>query len=257
VTLGGAGLVAAALGFAAFLGLNARAADALGGQRAGLASAAAAAGVALLWTLAHGLTWRGDQRWLAAEAAAPVEVIPAEARPAEAVPVDAPRPVGGPRRYRREDLAPLAAEVGMPILPEPAERLPLAVIDGGDGALGAALLAALRRALPDVSLWPIGLNAAAQIAMLEALGGGMPPAVPPDALARVAAVLGPADILVPGGLEGEVSAELAAALGGSAARVLLLPPRDPRLRWVAAPDWPLARWVENAVIEAVNVTYAP
>ena len=122
--------------------------------------------------------------------------------------------------------------------------------------MGAALVAALHQARPNLQLWPIGLNAAAQVAMLNALGEGaatmpMAPAVPADALSRVAAVLGPADILTPGGLDGEVTAELVAAVAGSPGRVLLLPSRDPHLRWVAAPEWPLARWVENAVIEAV------
>ena len=120
--------------------------------------------------------------------------------------------------------------------------------------MGAALLAALRRALPDAVLWPVGLNAAAQLAMLNALGDGTPPAVPADALSRAAAVLGPGDILLAGGLDGEVTPDLAAALAASPARLLLLPPRDPRLRWVAAPDWPLERWIENAVIDATNAT---
>jgi hypothetical protein len=42
-------------------------------------------------------------------------------------------------------------------------------------------------------------------------------------------------------------------LAASPARLILLPPRDPRLRWVAAPDWPDERWIENAVIEVSNV----
>lgn len=240
VVLVGAVMTVAALGFAAFLALNWPAASALGGVRAAVAGAGAAAVVACVWAVAHGLVLRGDARWLAAEAISPV-VIPGPV----GIPIEAPLPaVPGPRRYQREDLAALAAGGG-----NAAPLRPLAVIDGGDGAIGAALLAALRQARPDLRLWPIGLNAAAQVAMLNALGGSMAPAVPPDALNRVAAILGPADILAPGGLDGEVTAELTAAVAASPARVLLLPPRDPRFRWVAAPDWPLARWVENAVVE--------
>ncbi|MGC8780377.1 MAG: DUF3842 family protein, partial [Anaerolineae bacterium] len=98
---------------------------------------------------------------------------------------------------------------------------------------------------------PLGLNAAAQMALLHALGGA-PPVVPSDAPARAALIMGPADMLIAGGLDGEVAPELAAAIAGSPATKLLLPPRGPALRWVAAPDWPLERWVENAVIEAAN-----
>jgi hypothetical protein len=118
--------------------------------------------------------------------------------------------------------------------------------------VGAALLAALSKAQLPVALWPIGLNAAAQVTMLDALAADTPPAVPPDAVHRVAAVLGPADIMIPGALDGDVTAELAESLAASSARILLLPPRNPHLRWVAAPDWSLAEWVEHAVIEALN-----
>jgi hypothetical protein len=89
--------------------------------------------------------------------------------------------------------------------------------------------------------------------MLAALGDAAPPAVPPDALARAAAIVGPSDLLLPVCMGGEVSAQLLAGMAASSARLILLPPRDPRLRWVAAPDWPDERWIENAVIEVQNV----
>lgn len=252
----GAVLTVAALGFSAFLALNWSATSASGSLRAAVAGAIATAAVALFWTVTHALVLRGDMRWLAT-AAALVAASQATMQPApDPASEPAPDPAAvmsgpGPRRYRREDLEALAASRGI-VVP----MRPLAVIDGGDGAMGAALVAALHQARPNLQLWPIGLNAAAQVAMLNALGEGaatmpMAPAVPADALSRVAAVLGPADILTPGGLDGEVTAELVAAVAGSPGRVLLLPARDPHLRWVAAPEWPLARWVENAVIEAI------
>lgn len=254
VVLVGAATTMAALGFAAFLAVNWQVAGALGGVRAAVAGAIAAALVSLFWALAHGLVLRGDERWRAAEA--PAAVVPLEpavaevTAPSAALEASAATTVG-PRRYRREDLAAWASGTGLP-----AAQRPLVVVDGADGEVGAALISALRRALPATPLWPIGLNAAAQVAMLNALSGGMAPVVPPDALGRALAILGPADILSPGGMDGEVTAEFAATIAASPARVLLLPPRDPRLRWVAAPDWPLARWVENAVIEALNAVQA-
>ena len=139
----------------------------------------------------------------------------------------------------------MAAGAGIAVL----SARPVAVIDGADGSVGAAALVALRRALPDAILWPIGLNANAQVAMLNALGGAMPPAVPGNALALAAAILGPSDILLAGSLDGDVTDDLVSALARSPARLLLLPPWDSRLRWIAAPDWPLERWIDNAVIE--------
>ena len=65
-------------------------------------------------------------------------------------------------------------------------------------------------------------------------------------------IVGPTEILIADGLDGEVSAELAAAVMRSPARKLLLPPRQTGLRWVAAPTWPLERWAENAAVEAAN-----
>lgn len=255
--LGAAAVVlVATLGFAAFLALNwtaASSASAASGVRAVIAGAGGAAAIALFWLVAHAFVWRGDSRWLASDRAL---LAAAEARPDAEVETAEPVEPAGPKRYLREELAAVAAQAGIPAPVAAAAPRPLVVVDGADGAVGAALLAALRGALPGVPLWPIGLNAAAQVAMLEALGGGTPPAVPPDAVNRAAAILGPVDMLAPGGLDGEVDAELAAALAGATAPLLLLPPRAPHLRWVAAPDWPLARWVENAVIEAANVLQA-
>jgi hypothetical protein len=196
------------------------------------------------------LTLRGDGRWLADDREAAIRPMPA-APGAPGSPAAGP----GPRSYSREALAPLAAAAGIGLVSAPDRAV--AVVDGLDGAVGAALLAALRRALPDTLLWPIGLNAGAQVAMLNALGAGTPPAVPADAVNRAVAVLGPSDILIPGGLDGDVTPDLAASLAATPARLLLLPPRDPRFRWVAAPDWPQARWVENAGLEAIEVVRGP
>lgn len=249
IVLIGASVALAAVGFGAFLLLNWQAAGAMG-ARAGLAAAGAAAGVALLWAAAHALALQGDIRWLGEDREATTRPI-ASAPSAPESPVVSP----GPRSYPREALAPVAAAAGIELMPAPARAL--AVVDGADGAVGAALLAALRRALPDALLWPIGLNAAAQVAMLNALGPGTPPAVPADAVNRAIAVLGPSDILIPGGLDGDVTPDLSALLANSPARLLLLPPRDPRLRWVAAPAWALEHWVENAVAEASDIARGP
>jgi len=243
IILIGACIALASLGFGAFLALNGQVAG-VAGLRAGAATAGAAALIALLWAISHALTLRGDDRWLIADSR--LQIADGREQMADEVPATN----RGPRSFQREAL-PALAEV---LNPQPAvvSQRPSAtvvVIDGADGAVGTALLSVLHRAMPAAVFWPMGLNAAAQVAMLNALGAGTPPAVPPDALARAIAILGPSDITMSGGLDGEVTDELAAALAGSSARLLLLPPRDPRLRWVAAPDWPLERWVENAVIE--------
>ena len=272
--LAGSAVVVAAAGFGAFMALNWRSAAALGGVRAAVAGASAAALVALFWALVHGLTLRGDLRWLAAERTAAAPVLPAASPVPSALPapvVEAPAsapsagsffaPVAGPpgetamRQYRRDELSTVAVESGPAIECESHPARALVVIDGGDGMVGAALLAALRAAFPDAVLWPMGLNAAAQVAMLEGLGDE-PPAIPGDALARAAGIIAPSDVMLPGALEGEVTLEVIEALSTSSARIVLLPPRSERLRWVAAPSWPFEKWVENGVVEAGNILAA-
>jgi hypothetical protein len=142
---------------------------------------------------------------------------------------------------------------------ETAASLPsILVIDGGDGALGVRLLIALAEALPRVALWPMGLTPVARAAMSRATSPAVPDggitATPPDALARATLIIGPSDMIMPGGLDGAVSVGLATAVAASPARKLLLPPRHSALRWIAAPEWPVERWIENAVIEAANGT---
>jgi hypothetical protein len=304
-------VVVAAGGFAAVLALNWRAAGGLDEVRAALAGAAAAALVALLWALVHGLTLRSDLRYLAqakaiqggeAEALAlaaaapvaatvagtgapfggPVPAIAAAGAGGGAVTPTASRSgvpvaaaaatvaarssrssesegeVSGPsasesREYRREDLQPLVLAAGLAAGSGGRPSYALAVIDGADGALGAHLLVALQAAFPDAVLWPVGLNEAAHRTMLAALAAKEDLVIPEDAFEQVAGILAPSDVLIAGGLDGQVTAELTGALARSNARIILLPPRDARLRWVAAPKWPFERWVENAVIEAANV----
>jgi hypothetical protein len=213
-----------------------------------MAALIARGGVALFWLIAHVLVLRGDRRLqvvASVEPAATVAVAAAVAGPDETA------PAGEARSYRRDELPALAASAALAASGSVSK--PVMVIDGGDGSLGASLLAALRTALPETLLWSLGLNPDAQAAMLSALGDAAPQALPPDALAQAVAIVGPSDLLLQGGLDGEVSAQLAADLSATAARLILLPPRNPRLRWVAAPDWPDERWIDNAVIDVSNV----
>ncbi len=199
--------------------------------------------IGLICLVGHLWTLRTDERDLAGETRSKGTPAAAAAVAAAWREADAPSPAtGAPRRFER---------AALPASPMMARAPIILVIDGGDGELGARLIAALAGRLPDVVLWPLGLNAAAQVALLNALGGAVP-AVPADAPARATLIVGPTEILIADGLDGEVSAELAAAVMRSPARKLLLPPRQTGLRWVAAPTWPLERWAENAAVEAAN-----
>jgi hypothetical protein len=164
--------------------------------------------------MAHLLVLRADRRWQAAERSDLSAPQPDAASATEPAPDGASIALGA-RSFRREDLAALATSAAFGA----STNTPGAVIviDGGNGSLGAGLLAALHEALPGVVLWPIGLNPNAQATMLDALGDAAPPIIPPDALARSAVIIGSGDLLLLGGLEGEVNAELLADLAASPA----------------------------------------
>ena len=185
---------------------------------------------------------------------------------AAAAPVAAAPPEPPPATPPLPPVLPLAAAVSQPAAEPDSERVvtPLrrrrfsivAVVDGDDGSLGADLLTALRQAFPDLVLWPIALSAAAQAEMQRSLGVRGPARSPDEGLARARIIVGPSDILSPGGLHGEVAAGMALAIASSPARKVLLPPRNPGLRWAGAPDWPRERWVANAVTEVGGVLAA-
>ncbi|OQA42171.1 MAG: hypothetical protein BWY52_02304 [Chloroflexi bacterium ADurb.Bin325] len=287
VVLLGAAVLVFSLGFGVFLGLNLDAATTVSGVLAALAGAIAGAAVALLWAVSHALILRGDERLLARDAAEaerqhafapPVAVAPPPITEPAAIADAEPIAATAPLRYRREDLPALpppaaddsaageegaADDEGGAAEAEPAAVAAeladtVAVVDGANGVAGAALIAGLRRALPDLAIRPVGLNAVAQGEMLAALGAGTDAAPPAAAaLATAALILGPADIVTPGGMDGEVTAEIFAAIDASPAAVLLLPPRDTRLQWVAAPEWTLAQWVDHAVIEVQQALGLP
>jgi hypothetical protein len=264
IVLVGGVLVVAAAGFGVFLALNWQAAGELGGVRAAVAGAAAAAVVSLFWALSHGLVLRGDLKRLATDTSvtAASRSGPATARGISPVsaggmleePVgghDVDSVPGGRRRYSREELA------GMAIAAAPIEAPHggpgIVILDGEDGGMGVALINGLRRALPGIRVWPIGLNPSAEAAMVAALGDDAPADLPPDVFATATAILLPSDALAGGELNPEEASELSSAITGSSASVLLLPPHSGRFHWVAAPDWSRERWVENAVVEVGNL----
>ncbi|MGC8781517.1 MAG: DUF5671 domain-containing protein, partial [Anaerolineae bacterium] len=168
-------VLASAVAF--FFGLGMSLLAVMAGRDLALAATwAPAALVGGVCMLGHLLTLHQDER-ISSEAG-PAAVTPMALAP---LPVAAgPQPsAAAPRRYERATLPATS------IAPRPPAIL---VVDGLDGAVGARLIAGLSAGLPDVVLWPLGLNAAAQMALLHALGSA-PPVVPSDAPARAALIM--------------------------------------------------------------------
>jgi hypothetical protein len=127
-----------------------------------------------------------------------------------------------------------------------AERLAslrVAVMDADDGSLGRALLDELRRALPGIDLYPIGLTPEAS----EALGTSADPAGVPGVLAESGVIIGPWIVSVAGAAGGAVDAEIARAVNDSPARKLLIPIQGEGWEWVGVDSLKIKDIVRQAV----------
>lgn len=114
------------------------------------------------------------------------------------------------------------------------EQLHVAVVDDGDGALGQALLLALRQALPTLTLspWPLSVPAA------EAMGVPLPDDATP--LAEVDLIVGPWTLT-------RAAPGLEEALASSPARKLLIPTWREGWEWVGVPRESADESIEQAV----------
>ena len=101
----------------------------------------------------------------------------------------------------------------------------LVVIDGQGGGMGKQLIAAIKAAHPQFSITAVGTNAIATAAMIKA--GADKAATGSNAVVvacRTADVIvGPVGIVIADALMGEMTQEMAAAVGRSPERKLLLP----------------------------------
>lgn len=114
---------------------------------------------------------------------------------------------------------------------ERLQALRVAVVDGGPGRLGRAVLDGLRRELPALPLVPVGLSADAAAAMGAETANGL------DQLREATLIVGPWDMLRPGGLDGAATPETVQAVAGSAARKLLIPNRNGGVDWAGVDRW--------------------
>jgi len=99
------------------------------------------------------------------------------------------------------------------------------VIDGQGGGIGRLLISALRDACPKARLVAVGTNSAATSAMLKA--GADCAATGENAVivnsVRADVITGPIGIVIADALMGEITAPMAAAVGRSRAKRVLVP----------------------------------
>lgn len=99
------------------------------------------------------------------------------------------------------------------------------IIDAQGGGVGRQLVSAVKQALPQVHVTAVGANSTAAAAMLRA--GADTAATGENAVAvacrRADVILGPIGIVIADSLYGEITPAMAAAVGQSSAKRILLP----------------------------------
>lgn len=123
------------------------------------------------------------------------------------------------------------------------------VVDGQGGRIGQQLVRAILARFPDVAVHAVGTNSMATAALLK--GGAVQGATGENALIvacrRADVILGPLGIMIADALLGEISPAMAAAVGQSRAKKILIPMNQCDI-WVAGvADVPVSRLLEHAV----------
>lgn len=123
------------------------------------------------------------------------------------------------------------------------------VIDAQGGGLGRQLVTAIKKEIGDAVVTAVGTNATATATMLKA---GADYAATGENAVIVACrqadvIVGPVGVVIADSLFGEVTPAMAAAIGASAARRILIPFNQCDNYIVGIPDLSMGRLVEEAV----------
>ena len=115
--------------------------------------------------------------------------------------------------------------------------------------MGRALVEQIKRAYPSLYVRALGTNALATAAMLK--GGADDGATGENAIVHNAGqmqvILGPVAILAANGLLGEMTPQMAAAVGGSSALKILVPSQRCSIRLAIGPVQSLQVYLEQSV----------
>ena len=125
------------------------------------------------------------------------------------------------------------------------------VMDAQGGGIGKQVVTAVRTRFPDVTITAVGTNAAATTAMLRA--GADEGATGENAAVvccrRADVIIGPVGIVIADALLGEVTPRMAAAVGQSAAKRILIPVNHCANFIAGVADMSVGRLVDSVVAE--------
>lgn len=128
----------------------------------------------------------------------------------------------------------------------------IVVMDAQGGGMGRMLVEGLKKAMPEQPVTAVGTNALATSAMLKA---GADQAATGENAIRVCAasadlILAPIGMVLADAMLGEVTAEMAVAIGRSSAHKILLPVARCQTTIAGVAKMTMAEAVERAVTEA-------
>ena len=123
------------------------------------------------------------------------------------------------------------------------------VVDGQGGRIGQQLVRAILARFPGVEVSAVGTNATATAALLK--GGAAQGATGENALKvacrKADVILGPLGIVMADALMGEISPAMAAAVGQSPAKKILVPMNQCDIFVSGVAEVPVSRLLESAV----------
>lgn len=129
------------------------------------------------------------------------------------------------------------------------DTMNILVVDAQGGGIGKQLVAAIKQNIPGAAVTAVGTNSAATSAMLKA--GADRAATGENAVvvgARSADIIaGPVGIVIADSLLGEITPAMAAAIGQSRAKRILIPVNHCDNIIAGVPDLSVAALVQNAV----------
>ena len=125
----------------------------------------------------------------------------------------------------------------------------LLVIDAQGGGIGKQVVAAVKKNFPAVRVTAVGTNSAAATAMLKA--GADAAATGENAVIvgcrKADVIVGPIGIVIADSLYGEITPAMAAAVGQSAAKRILIPINHCDNYIVGVPDLAIGRLIDGVV----------
>lgn len=131
----------------------------------------------------------------------------------------------------------------------------LLVIDAQGGGIGRQVVSAVKSKFPAMEITAVGTNGTASSAMLKA--GADHAATGENAVIvgcrRADVIIGPIGIVIADSLHGEITPAMAAAVGQSMARRILIPVNQCDNLVVGVSDYSVGRLVEAALAELTHM----